>query len=377
MIGNVYRAKWENIPILESFAMFESFGFESVTPQQASVLLAALIGLVFGVLAQRTKFCFRRSLVGEDRRAAGGVWFMALAVAVIGTQAAVAAGWISFDEHRFMTSAMPVLAIAAGGLLFGAGMVLTRGCVSRLTVLSGSGNLRAALVVLVFAVVAHMTLKGVLAPLRIALGTVTVEMGDYISLAALPGGAWLWAVLIAGVALAYALRSGNSGGHLVMAALIGLLVPLAWVGTGFILFDAFDPIAMESLSFTSPASETLFWSIASSSIPAGFGTGLLGGVFVGALAASLIFGGFDWQSFETPRQTGRYLLGAALMGTGGVLAGGCTLGAGLSGVPSLSVAAILAIVMIALGAKLTHALLSQDAFASAAPSTTPRPQQAA
>lgn len=353
--------------------MFESFGFEETTARQASVLLAAIIGLVFGVLAQRTKFCFRRSLVGEDRRAAGGVWLMALAFALVGTQGAVAAEWINFDEHRFMSSALPILAIAAGGLLFGAGMVLTRGCISRLTVLSGSGNLRAALVVLVFAVVAHMTLKGVLAPLRVALGSVTVEMGDYISLAALPGGAWVWTGLIVMVALIFALQSGNPVGQLVMAALIGLLVPAAWVGTGFVLFDDFDPIAMESLSFTSPASETLFWSIASSSIPAGFGTGLLGGVVVGALLASLLFGGFQWQSFEAPRQTGRYLLGAALMGVGGVLAGGCTLGAGLSGVPTLSVAAILAIVMIAVGAKLTHALLSQDAFAGAAPSTTQPP----
>ena len=220
-------------------------------------------------------------MVGEDRRAAAGVWLTALAVAVLGTQAAVTAGWISFDDHRFMVSDMPVLAIAVGGLLFGAGMVLTRGCVSRLTVLTGSGNLRAAFVLLVFAVVAHMTLKGVLAPLRTSLGAVTVPMGDYTTLAALPGGGWLWSGVIAIAALGFALRSGNRAGMLALAVLIGLLVPAAWVGTGFILYDDFDPIAMESLSFTSPAADTLFWSIASTSIAPGFGTGLLGGVLLG------------------------------------------------------------------------------------------------
>ncbi|GLT10602.1 membrane protein [Sulfitobacter porphyrae] len=342
-------------------AMFESFGFESLTAPQAVVYFALAIGLAFGLLAQITKFCFRRSLVGEDSRAAAGVWFTALAVAVLGTQGAVALGWISFADHRFMVSEVPVLAIAVGGLLFGAGMVLTRGCISRLTVLTGTGNLRAAVVLLCFAVVAHMTLKGVLAPLRVALGQVTLNMGEAVSLAALPGGALLWAGLIAAAALAIGLRSGNRPLHLVLAVLIGLLVPLAWVGTGFILYDDFDPIAMESLSFTSPSAETLFWSIASTSIPAGFGVGLLGGVVAGALLASLIFGGFAWQSFETPRQTGRYLLGAVLMGIGGVLAGGCTLGAGLSGVPTLSVAAVLAIVMIGIGARATHALLSDAA----------------
>lgn len=356
--------------------MFESFGFEETTAKEASVLLAALIGLAFGVLAQRTRFCFRRSLVGEDRRQALGVWLTALALAVIGTQAAVAAGWISFDAHRFMASEVPFLAIGIGGLLFGAGMVLTRGCISRLTVLTGGGNLRGALVVLVFAVVAHATLKGVLAPLRVALGSVTVDMGESVSLATLPGGALVWGGLIAVAALAYALRSGNRPGQLVMAGLIGLLVPAAWVGTGFILLDEFDPIAMESLSFTSPSADTLFWTIASSSIPAGFGTGLLGGVFVGALVASLIAREFQWQSFDGPRQTGRYLTGAAMMGVGGVLAGGCTLGAGLSGVPTLSVAAIKAIVMIALGGLAMQALLSRSSAANGAGSTTRQVQPA-
>jgi uncharacterized membrane protein YedE/YeeE len=370
------RSKWEIIPFLRVFAMFESFGFEETTAKEASVLLAALIGLAFGVLAQRTRFCFRRSLVGEDRRQALGIWLTALALAVIGTQAAVAAGWISFDAHRFMASDVPFLAIALGGLLFGAGMVLTRGCISRLTVLTGGGNLRAALVVLVFAVVAHATLKGVLAPLRVALGSVTVNMGENVSLAALPGGALLWAGVIAVAALAYALRSGNRPGQLAMAALIGLLVPAAWVGTGFILLDEFDPIAMESLSFTSPSADTLFWTIASSSIPAGFGTGLLGGVFVGALIASLFAREFRWQSFDAPRQTGRYLTGAAMMGVGGVLAGGCTLGAGLSGVPTLSVAAIEAIVMIALGGLAMQAVLNRSSAADGAASTTHQAQPA-
>lgn len=341
--------------------MFETLGFENATPREVSVLLALGLGVVFGPLAERTRFCFRRALVGEDRRAALGIWLAALAVAMLGTQAAVFAGWITFDDHRFMAADLPIAAILLGGLMFGAGMVLTRGCVSRLTVLGGSGNLRALTVLLVFAVVAHATLKGVLAPLRTTLGAVTVPMGDMVSLAALPGGPLLWTGLIAAVALAVALRSGAGALPLVLAGLIGLLVPLAWVGTGFVLLDEFDPIAMESLSFTSPAADTLFFGIASTSIPAGFGVGLIGGVLAGSLAASLLFGSFRWQSFETPRQTGRYFAGAALMGVGGVLAGGCTVGAGLSGVPTLSIAALAAILSIAAGGLVANALLGRQA----------------
>jgi len=172
-------------------------------------------------------------------------------------------------------------------------------------------------------------------------------------------------------------RFSARGRDLALGALIGLLVPLAWISTGYVLFDEFDPIAMESLSFTSPSAETLFWTVAASSIPAGFGTGLIGGVILGALISSLSARRFQWQSFESPRQTGRYIAGAALMGIGGVLAGGCTVGAGLSGVPTLSLAAILALISIAVGGALTARLIQGDASLSAAGQATRQGQPAA
>lgn len=333
--------------------MFESLGFENYSAPQVTVWFALAVGLLFGLLGERTKFCFRRSLVGEDRKAAAGVWLMALTTALVGTQAAVYSGIISFDEHRFMNADLPWLAIIVGGLLFGAGMVLARGCVSRLTILTGSGNLRALTVLLIFAVTAHATLKGVLAPLRTSLGSVSVPLET----AALPGNPLVWVALVAGFALFFAVRSGNRVTTLIGAALLGLLVPAAWIGTGFVLYDDFDPIAMESLSFTAPAADTLFWTIASTSIPAGFGVGLIGGVLAGALLSALAFRSFAWQSFSSPRETGRYAAGAVLMGIGGVLAGGCTVGAGLAGVPTLSIAAILALSAIAVGGVATHRLL--------------------
>lgn len=338
--------------------MFESLGFEDLTAPQAAVWFALILGAVFGLLAERTRFCLRRGLVGEDRRPALGVWLTGLAFALLGTQAAVAMDWISFGDHRFFAADLPVAAILVGGALFGIGMVLTRGCVSRLTVLTASGNLRALTVLAVFAVVAHATLKGVLSPVRTTLADMTVPLGETTSLAALPGGAALWTALLAAAALAYAARSGNRWQALVGGALIGLLVPLGWVGTGFILYDDFDPIAMQSLAFTSTWSDTLFWTVASTSIPAGFGVGLVGGVLSGAFCSALVAGRFQWQSFSSPSETGRYLAGASLMGVGGVLAGGCTVGAGLSGVPTLSIAALLALAAIAAGALLTNIALS-------------------
>lgn len=330
--------------------MFETFGFETLTAPQAAIWFGLGLGLIFGALAQLTRFCLRRAIVGEDRRQAAGIWLTALAVAVLGTQLAVAQGLISFADHRFMASDLPALAIVIGGVLFGIGMVLTRGCISRLTVLSGSGNLRALIVLIVFAIVAHAALKGILAPLRTALGSMTVPL----EITALPGNGIIWAIVIAGAALAFAVRSGNRVGPLILAAAIGLLVPLGWVGTGFILYDDFDPIAMESLSFTAPASEALFYTVASTAVPAGFGSALIGGALLGALASALLGGRFSWVSFGSPCETGRYMTGGVLMGFGGVLAGGCTVGAGLAGVPTLSFAAILALASIAAGGVLAN-----------------------
>ena len=84
---------------------------------------------------------------------------------------------------------------------------------------------------------------------------------------------------------------------------------------------------------------------------------MIGGVLVGAVLAALLTGRFEWQSFDSPRQTGRYLAGAVLMGLGGVLAGGCTVGAGLAGVPTLSLAAVLALGAIIAGGMLADRVL--------------------
>lgn len=353
--------------------MFESFGFENLTAPQAAIWFGLVLGVAFGVMAEISKFCFRRAVAGDvaERKPALAVWLSGLITALIGVQLAVSNNLISFAEHRFFAADLPVLAIAAGGLLFGAGMVLTRGCASRLTVLAGTGNLRAALVLVVFAIAAHATLKGVLAPLRTTLTGVTVPTGELTSLSALPGGAVLWSALIGIAALVFVARSRVAPRLLLLGAGIGVIAALGWVGTGFLLYDDFDPIAFESLAFTAPAADTLFWGVASTSISAKFGTGLFGGVLLGALVASTLGGRFQWQSFESPAQTGRYMTGAVLMGVGGVLAGGCTVGAGLSGVPTLSFAALLALGSITVGALAANRALSASSGGSAGSSSTP------
>ncbi|NNK79006.1 MAG: YeeE/YedE family protein [Litoreibacter sp.] len=332
----------------------------TLEPVKAALIFGALLGLGFGALAQITRFCLRRGLVGQgrDRQQALGTWLTALLVALIATQGAAYFGYADFSEHRFAQAGLPFAAIVLGGLAFGAGMVLTRGCISRLTVLSASGNLRAVFVIATFAIVAHATLKGVLAPARVAIGAQTVDLGEAATASGWVGGPLFWSALAAIGLAAVIYRARPRPLHIVLAALIGLLVPVGWIGTGVLLYDEFEPIALESLSFTAPWSETLFWTVASSAIPAGFGTGLVAGVIGGAFLSAAFRGDLELSSFETPQQTLRYIAGGGLMGFGGVLAGGCTLGAGLSGVSTLSVSALLALGAIMVGARLTDRALA-------------------
>ncbi len=316
-------------------------------------LIAGLVlGLVFGIAAQISRFCLRRAVAGdaEERGSASAVWVSGLAAALVGFLAAQSFGLVALEDHRFLSSSLPVAAILIGGLAFGVGMVLTRGCVSRLTVLSGTGNLRAIFVLLTFAVTAHATLKGVLAPVRTSLGSLNVEL-PVGSLAELPFG--LPGLAAAAVLFAALLiRSARpSLSHVVLGATVGLVAVGGWMATSVLLFDEFDPLPVQSAAFTLPWSDSLFWVIASTAIPAGFGVGFIGGVLTGSFLSASARGELKLQSFSNGGETLRYLAGGALMGVGGVLAGGCTVGAGLSGSATGSVAALLALSAIVVGAK--------------------------
>ena len=327
--------------------LFELYDF-GVEARTLHLIAGGLLGLLFGAAAQISRFCLRRAVAGprEERGSAGAVWLTGLATAILGFAVAAAFGLVELGDHRFLSPDLPVAALVLGGLAFGTGMVLTRGCVSRLTVLSATGNLRAAVVLLTFAVTAHSALKGVLAPVRTAIGSVTVE-APIGSLFASPVGIAALLLPVALLAATLARRSRPGALHLALGALIGLVAVAGWMTTSVFLFDEFDPLPVQTAAFTLPWSDTLFWTIASTAVPAGFGVGFIGGVLGGSFLSAAFRKELQLQSFERPTETLRYLAGGTLMGFGGVLAGGCTVGAGLSGVATGSVAAIIALTSIA------------------------------
>jgi uncharacterized membrane protein YedE/YeeE len=175
--------------------------------QGEAVVLASggwVIGMLFGFSAQRSRFCLRAAVIEFWHRRMGeklSVWLLAFATAVVGVQALILLQSLDVSTARQIASRGSVSGALVGGLMFGAGMIMTRGCASRLLVLSANGNLRALLSGLVFAVTAQAALSGALAPMRNTISAWwTVDGGSARDLLAITGlGHWgrsgLWPVV--------------------------------------------------------------------------------------------------------------------------------------------------------------------------------------
>ncbi|WP_285669741.1 YeeE/YedE family protein [Paralimibaculum aggregatum] len=341
-----------------------------------TVALAGLaVGLVFGVAAQRSRFCLRASVVEFARGRLGprmAVWLLCFATALLWTQALIFAGEIDLAESRWLGQPGSVSGAVLGGLVFGAGMVLARGCPGRLLVLAATGNLRAILSGLVFAVAAQMSLHGLLAGPRGRLAAEIVTPGpnpDLAAAAGLPG--WAGIALGAGFTLAalwLAWRNRVSARLLVFGSGVGFAAAAGWWITHALAGLTFAPTPVESLTFSGPSADMLIYVLTPA--PAlDFDIGLVPGVFLGAFLAALAAGELEWQGWAGVRSMQRSLTGAALMGFGAMLAGGCSIGAGVSGGSALALTAWLALAAMWAGGALTDALLDRREEAAAARGT--------
>lgn len=256
--------------------------------------------------------------------------------------------------------------------MFGTGMVMARGCASRLLVLSATGNLRALLSGLVFAVVAQASLRGGLKPVRDWLSGLwtTVDTGGndltgFLGLSDVSvflfGGVWL----AAGVLFAW--RNKSSAWQATAAVGAGLTVPLALWFTTSMSRQAFDPVQVDGVTFTGPSADMLMLFLSSPLEGLDFNSGLVPGVFLGSFLAALLSRQLLLQGFESGPSMARYLTGAALMGFGGMLAGGCAVGAGITGASLFAVTAWLTLVGIWLSAVVTDHVLEYGARATSVP----------
>lgn len=356
---------------------------ESIARLTDQVLAAGFVlSLVLGFVLHRSHFCTMGAisdwlLMGSSRRARQ--WALATAVAVLGFGGLTFLGAISPLHTIYNTSALPWLSYALGGVFFGAGMVLASGCLSKSLVRLGGGNLKALVVILVAGVSAMATMRGLPGVLRVRwLDPVALDWGAGPFLAqwwgrlsgqALPEASLLVALLVGGALLLWSLwnRDMRDAATILGGVTLGLLVVALWGVSGVLgwvpehpetlesIFVATASARMESMSFTAPLGYWVdaFMYFSDGSKRLQLGMVLVPGVLIGSFASAVLQGQLRVEGFVNVSDLIRHLLGGVLMGMGGVMAMGCTVGQGLSGLSTLNLGSVLVVAAIVLGASLT------------------------
>lgn len=345
---------------------------ERIGEAPTAALMGLVTGLIFGIAAQRSRFCLRAATVEFARGQMGdrvAVWLLTFSTAVVWVQSAQLLGLMQSQDARMMAVPGSWSGAIIGGLIFGAGMVMARGCSGRLLVLAATGNLRSVVSGLIFAVVAQMSLGGWLAPLRDTLAGLWITSGgrnmDLIAAFGLPAYAGLaLGLAIAVLALIISRRERIGAARLVFASGVGFAVAVGWVLTFALSQIAFEPVQVESATFTGPSAHTLMYFLDRNAVLE-FDIGLVPGVVVGSFLASVLAREFSFQGFESERNMRRAMMGAALMGFGGMLAGGCAIGAGVTGGSIFAGTAWVALLCMWIGAMATDIILDQRSLAPA------------
>jgi len=336
---------------------------EAITDPAKACLGGFAIGLAFGAFAQSSRFCLRSACLEFWSMRLGRsvvVWLMVFGAALTGAQLLFLGGFIDVSEVRQLSTVGTLSGAIIGGLMFGVGMILARGCASRLLVLSGTGNMRALVTGLIVTVIAQAALTGALSPLRTALSGlwsvgpdarnmmlhVPQYTGLVLGVATLALAGWL------------AAREKLDPRTALLSVALGATVAVGWGFTATLSRVSFTPVAVNSVSFTGPSADTLMSLITSPSMTLEFSLGLVPGVFVGSFLSAVARREFAIQVFDAQTGMVRYLAGAVLMGFGGMLAGGCAVGAGVTGGSVMSLTAWVALLCMWIGAGLAIGLES-------------------
>jgi uncharacterized protein len=347
---------------------------EADLPSLQATLLWSAFGLAaaFGALAQRTHFCTMGAIadvvnMGDWTRMR--MWVLAMAVAIIGFNAMVGLGWVEARQSIYAAPRLLWLSSLVGGLMFGFGMVLASGCGSKSLVRLGGGNLKSLVVLGVLGLSAFITMRGLTAVLRVAtVDAVALELPvgqDLPSLVALqlgtpvPPVAWVLGLGVGLAMLAWVLRrpEGRTAEVWLGGAGIGAVIVALWWLSGSLghlsehpvtledTFLATNSRRMESLSMVAPVGYALDWLMYFSDASKVLTMGIVSvaGVFVGSAVMALATRSFRWEGFAGSGDLANHLVGACLMGVGGVTALGCTVGQGLSGISTLSLGSMVAL----------------------------------
>ena len=351
--------------------------------EAASVVLpiaGTISGTILGYIARRNFFCTLSAL--EQYWYAGNshgvrTWAFATAVAIILTQASAFGGWFEPTETFYLTTEFGWLGAIVGGLSFGFGMALIGTCGYGALVRLGGGSLKSLMAVLVLGIAALSTQRGLLAYGRtevfdraqLDLGfagdqsipsIVSSLIGINISVAV--------AIVIVSLLLFWifrepAYRKNTSG--IMTGTIVGTIVASGWWITSYLSESSFSPIQIESAGFIAPIADTIMqFGIVTGAGP-DYGVGMVVGVVLGSALAARQADDVRWEACDDARELSRHIIGAALMGFGGVLALGCTIGQGVSAASLLAVSVPISMASILIGARMGLSWLLEGSVTAA------------
>jgi uncharacterized membrane protein YedE/YeeE len=334
-----------------------------------------LLAFVFGMVASKTNFCTMGAIsdvVNMEHWGRMRTWLLAIAVALAGANLLHYFELIDLTKSVYQRPMLPWLSMLLGGALFGVGMTMAGGCANKNLLRLGGGSIRSLVVLTFIAISAYMTLKGLfgqwrasyLDPVAIDLSSLGMKSQSLAELLArLTGLPAKTALLLTLCVIALGLlvfvfkdkRFRNNLTQVTGAIALGLLVIAAWYLTGHVGFaenpDTLEMVyfgtntrTIESMSFVAPTAYSLemlmLWT--DKSLHVTFGIATVIGVVLGSLVYALSTRSFRWEGFASLDDLRNQLIGAVLMGFGGVTAMGCTVGQGLSGISTLALGSFLA-----------------------------------
>jgi len=360
---------------------------------QASADLASAVAwggfalaFIFGAMGHKANYCTMGAVsdmvnIGDWSRMR--MWLLSIAVAILGANALHILGYVDLSRSVYQSPNFTWFANILGGLIFGIGMTLASGCGSKTLIRLGGGDLRSLVVFAFLAISAYMTLKGLfgiwrtayIEPVAINFLAQGINGQDLPTLlSGLTGvnkqslqiavGGIFAAAILAFVFKDHRFRANRD--YVLAGVVVGLVVVGGWYVTGHIgyaenpetlemTFFGTNTQAAESFTFVAPLGYSLgllmLWS--DSSLHATFGIAAVAGVIAGSFAYAVLSKKFRVEGFRDAKDTTNHILGAVLMGFGGVTSLGCTIGQGITGFSTLAVGSILTFFAIVTGAALT------------------------
>lgn len=322
----------------------------ALTGSQMAALAGLAGGILLGLAARIGRFCtlgaIEDFMYGEsDLRMR--MWGLALALSITGTFGLAAFGLFDTASSIYLSQTWNPFASIVGGLMFGYGMAIAGNCGYGALARVGGGDMRALVLVIVMGLSAFMAMSGMTAEMRVWMFP-SAPIGGAVpglahQLADATGIRVAWIGLAIGGAATVAMLSGRTlrtnGAAMFWSAVIAVSITSGWAATHYLQATSFDLIAVESHTYAAPLGNSLMYLMTSTGSTVSFGLGSVAGVIVGAAIGAYWKGHFRWEACEDPRELRRQMLGAFLMGTGAVIALGCSVGQGLSAFSVLSYSA--------------------------------------